>query len=105
MFIWVLYTKYIILYTLISQYSIVAAELMEVMVTQRELCAAVMLKVKAFFSDMHCHQNKWLNTGHLKRSKSCSMGMLNFRSVDNTSLVLLAILVQTFTYNVLIDSI
>ena len=92
-------------YILISQYLIVAAELMEVMVIQRELCAAVMLKVKAFFSDMHCHQNKWLNTGHLKRSKSCSMGMLNFRSVDNTSPFYIKILVQTFTYNVLIDSI
>ena len=49
---------------------------MEVMVIQRELCAAVMLKVKAFFSDMPCHRNKWLNTGHSKRLKSYSMGML-----------------------------
>ena len=64
---------------------------MEVMVIQRELCAAVMLKVKAFFSDMHCHRNKWLNTGHLKRSKSCSMGMLKLSSRENQIFVLINI--------------
>ena len=64
---------------------------MEVMVIQRELCAAVMLKVKAFFLDMHCHRNKWLNTGHLKRSKSCSMGMLKHSLRENQIFVLINI--------------
>jgi len=43
---------------------------MEAMATPRALYAAVMLKAKAVFSDMDSHQSKWLNTGHLKRSKS-----------------------------------
>ena len=78
---------------------------MEVMVIQRELCAAVMLKVKAFFSDMHCHRNKWLNTGHLKRSRSCSMGMLKLSSRENQIFVLINNLVHTLIYNLLINNV
>ena len=78
---------------------------MEVMVIQRELCAAVMLKVKAFFSDMHCHRNKWLNTGHLKRSKSCSMGMLKLSLRENQIFVLFINLVHTLIYNLLINNV
>ena len=101
------FTLGIAFYILISQYLIVAAELMEVMVIQRELCAAVMLKVKAFFSDMLCHRNKWLNTGHSKRLKSYSMGMLRAFIAWKTPhwVILLAILIQTLIYNMFIDSI
>ena len=78
---------------------------MEVMVIQRELCAVVMLKVKAFFSDMHCHRNKWLNTGHLKRSKSCSMGMLKLSLREIQISVLINIQVHTPIYNMLINDV